>query len=731
MMEEIQFQQQQQKVPIQQLGTPATDGVRVSENSQISVVNAPVADVAGRDDGRCLTVAKRKRGRPPRGVQKTTIAPPPVKRPKDEEDVCFICFDGGSLVLCDHRDCPKAYHPACVKRDDAFFRTTAKWNCGWHLCSDCGKSCHYMCYTCTYSLCKGCSKKGADFVCVRGNKGLCGACMRTIILIENSARGIKCEVDFDDKSSWEYLFKMYWMYLKGKLGLNFDEILRAENPWKGSVHVSRKVQTPKGLIHVKVDNASASENSCIVDSNLPINKKSKGNSRDSVGRNAQDLSTTCKPNGNACIIKNQASPNKSAINDGANAGVVRLGESGVPADNSSLLHSTGTDQPVWLYQDPIGKVHGPYSMSLLCKWKGAGYLPPDLRIWRVDEKRENSILLTDALSWKCSQNVSLPLSREQKSLGASVTLEKKENSQDDLSNATRSELCDNNQTVKLSEEEKVGNICTLSNGKDESVKSNGCHSQSPGLTIQADGDNSDGQSGHFERGEGSPKCELSGHDGPNVNLAPPSAAFEEKLNDKPSDKMMEGHENEQKPEENGNLGSHRFSDGPSSSGQSDQKQSDNEDNSGQSSGQNWRCPDVVRPPMDAPSWLAAIFGETDLSSLVDDSVSDLLEQVEAKEKCGELESPTPIIEWDDDLTDGAITNCFSFANALSPMLDAGKSDALSSSSDLHLSSQSTAAKEPFQQADVHNNQTICGEQSSKTPEDEVRVYFLRYKLESN
>lgn len=102
-MEEIQFQQQQQKVPIQQLGTPATDGVRVSENSQISVVNAPVADVAGRDDGRCLTVAKRKRGRPPRGVQKTTIAPPPVKRPKDEEDVCFICFDGGSLVLCDHR----------------------------------------------------------------------------------------------------------------------------------------------------------------------------------------------------------------------------------------------------------------------------------------------------------------------------------------------------------------------------------------------------------------------------------------------------------------------------------------------------------------------------------------------------------------------------------------------------------------------------------------------------
>lgn len=42
---------------------------------------------------------KRKRGRPPRGQAKA----PPVKKLKDDEDVCFICFDGGSLVLCDRR----------------------------------------------------------------------------------------------------------------------------------------------------------------------------------------------------------------------------------------------------------------------------------------------------------------------------------------------------------------------------------------------------------------------------------------------------------------------------------------------------------------------------------------------------------------------------------------------------------------------------------------------------
>lgn len=47
-------------------------------------------------------VLKKKRGRPPKGM----VKPPPAKKNKEveeEEDVCFICFDGGSLVLCDRR----------------------------------------------------------------------------------------------------------------------------------------------------------------------------------------------------------------------------------------------------------------------------------------------------------------------------------------------------------------------------------------------------------------------------------------------------------------------------------------------------------------------------------------------------------------------------------------------------------------------------------------------------
>jgi hypothetical protein len=180
---------------------------------------------------------KRKRGRPPRGQAKT---PPPAKKIKlkekenfDEEDVCFICFDGGSLVLCDRRGCPKAYHPACIKRDEAFFQSKAKWNCGWHICSKCEKTSHYMCYTCTFSLCKACTKD-ADYVSVRGDKGFCSICFKTIMLVENKDTGNKDtpKVDFDDKLSWEYLFKIYWVVLKQKLSLTLPELMQARSPWK-------------------------------------------------------------------------------------------------------------------------------------------------------------------------------------------------------------------------------------------------------------------------------------------------------------------------------------------------------------------------------------------------------------------------------------------------------------------------------------------------------------------
>ncbi|OIV92696.1 hypothetical protein TanjilG_18047 [Lupinus angustifolius] len=658
-------------------------------------------------------VLKSKRGRPAKGVQKTT---PSLSRPKKEEDVCFICFDGGSLVLCDRRGCPKAYHPACIKRDEAFFRSKAKWNCGWHICSVCQKASHYMCYTCTYSLCKGCSKT-ADFVSVRGNKGFCAICMKTIMLIENTAQGnnAMCEVDFNDKSSWEYLCKVYWTSLKQDLSLTMDEILQAKNPWKGAA-LSCKVGTPHELYHLKDEKGSGSENSCIdTESDNSNNKKPKRSDEqihivdgvlNNVGCHTQDLPITRELIGGICIHKNQINPNDASPDDSTSIGVVRSEASGVALDMSSLLISTGTEQPLgdsvndklWHYLDPTGKVQGPFSMLQLYRWKESGHFPSDLRIWRIGEKQDFSVLLTDALDGKCSRNVSLPYNGQLLSLRPSFILDNKGNSQDIGRIASRNEIHTDGLVIEKGGEQKVDGTCTHSNGKYESIRSNGLSNE--------------GQSGNFLRREESSKYEFFSHNHPDVYPSLPSTAF--------SDKFLEGLGIEANLEDSENHGLNRASEGQSNSGQSYQKQSDSEENSRQSSGQNWECPQVINPVCNASTWLA-IFGEpTDC----DESVSDLLAEVEAMESRGAgTESPTSIMKSGEELTDSSKTDFLSFVGGFSTMLDTGKGDALSSTGDLHFPSQSTAAAEPFRQTDAyHNPQRISGMNSSKSPEDdEVNV----------
>ncbi|KAL6583235.1 hypothetical protein OROMI_005313 [Orobanche minor] len=269
-------------------------------------------------------VDRKKRGRP-----KGHLAPMP-KRNKledEEEDVCFICFDGGSLVLCDRKGCPKAYHPACIKRDEDFFKSKAKWNCGWHICSVCRKASHYLCYTCTYSLCKGCIKN-ADYLFVRRNRGFCSICMKTIMLIENRdpANNESCEyfaraiarflchvspllmqnrpramsrspdflrksalfdatentgeyvqVDFDDKTSWEYLFKVYWVILKEKLSLTLDELTQAENPWKDVATVGCKPLLSNAIPSAVSVEVSLPYSSTHIEISLPQNETAPPN----------------------------------------------------------------------------------------------------------------------------------------------------------------------------------------------------------------------------------------------------------------------------------------------------------------------------------------------------------------------------------------------------------------------------------------------------------------------
>ncbi|GAU26283.1 hypothetical protein TSUD_224750 [Trifolium subterraneum] len=435
------------------------------------------------------------------------------------------------------------------------------------------------------------------------------------------------------------------------------------------------------------------------DGNVPIFSRIWDDVLNGVGGRTRDLTTASDPIRNTCLTKQDTNPDEIATDDNANV-VMKSELSSVAVDISSPLLSTGIEQSFddfmndksWHYQDPSGKVQGPFSMLQLYKWNASGHFPPDLRIWKIDDKPVNSILLTDALNGKCSKNVSLQNNNLLLSLGASVALGDKESSQDGGRNSMTNEISANSQVIEQIREQKVDDTSTQSNGKDESVRSNGWHDQS------------------------------------HVHTSLQPTAFSEKLNENHSNKLREDRVIEKNSEDIGNHGSNGISGGQTNSGQNHQKQSDSEDNSGQSSGQNWRHPNVnissscldttsthvsgtitsplklgfdLHQPPSPPACTAttwqAIIGEPDD---FDESVSDLLAEVEAMESLGGLESPTSIMKRSEELTDG-------------------KGDALSSTGDLQLLSQSTAAVEPLQQADVQHHQRISVELLSRNSKVDV------------
>ncbi|KAF3448967.1 hypothetical protein FNV43_RR09689 [Rhamnella rubrinervis] len=225
----------------------------------------------------------------------------PVKSPakkKAEEDVCFICFDGGELVLCDRRGCPKAYHPSCVNRDEAFFRAKGRLGAaalpkgqGTELNAPLGyeptlpgmtslspfqvgisvASVRRMHTTCVihvpFPYARGVSKMLSYFVL--GNKGFCETCMKTVMLMKRMSKETRTwtffpimdQIDFDDKNSWEYLFKDYWLDLKQRLSLTLSELAEAKNPWKGSDSHAYKQESPDEPFETNNDGGSGSDGS--------------------------------------------------------------------------------------------------------------------------------------------------------------------------------------------------------------------------------------------------------------------------------------------------------------------------------------------------------------------------------------------------------------------------------------------------------------------------------------
>ncbi|OVA12883.1 SWIB/MDM2 domain [Macleaya cordata] len=99
------------------------------------------------------------------------------------------------------------------------------------------------------------------------------------------------QVDFDDKNSWEYLFKDYWIDLKGKLSLTLDELTQARNPSKGSGVLARKEESSEELYNANNDQGSNSDSGSehlevISSKRRKAKRKSKPSTKEDVSSSA-------------------------------------------------------------------------------------------------------------------------------------------------------------------------------------------------------------------------------------------------------------------------------------------------------------------------------------------------------------------------------------------------------------------------------------------------------------
>ncbi|XP_049379616.1 uncharacterized protein At5g08430-like [Solanum stenotomum] len=142
------------------------------------------------------------------------------------EDWCFECKDGGELMICDYGKCLKAYHPACVEKDDSVWTSDKHWICGRHTCLICHGKSYYQCYCCDRAACSHCIGR-IDFVHLKGKNGLCNNCLKLALLVEED-KNIDSDgesVDLRDHETYEGLFREYYQIVKTKEGIDKNKLL--------------------------------------------------------------------------------------------------------------------------------------------------------------------------------------------------------------------------------------------------------------------------------------------------------------------------------------------------------------------------------------------------------------------------------------------------------------------------------------------------------------------------
>ncbi|KAJ4878571.1 zinc ion binding [Raphanus sativus] len=170
---------------------------------------------------------------------------------KECEDWCFVCKDGGSLMLCDYKDCPKVYHASCVEKSISVQNNEESLICMWHSCYLCNKRPKLFCLCCPHAVCEGCVTH-AEFINLKKNKGLCCHCQEYVITLEEiqeyDAAGDK--IDLTDRDTYECLFLEYWEIIKNQESVTFDDVIASKSRKKAAAKAkSRYKDDPKFELH--------------------------------------------------------------------------------------------------------------------------------------------------------------------------------------------------------------------------------------------------------------------------------------------------------------------------------------------------------------------------------------------------------------------------------------------------------------------------------------------------
>ena len=464
---------------------------------------------------------------------------------------------------------------------------------------------------------------------------------------------------------------------------------------------------------------------------------------------------------------------------------VVLPEASIPPLSIGLGSSSNDAEVerIWQYQDPTGKVQGPFSMTQLRNWNNSGHFTPDLRVWRITESQNDSVLLTNALNgcynkassiWQPNNHL-LSLGR-----GSGLSLGGSDNHHNGQSNGVTDSSTNfvrfgiDSTKNRNSEQKDHIAVCDAEN---EPMMSTGSSSPSKDFCAPADTVNSIQSPRNLEVAH-EPLKNSSSWSYPSLMNLLSSATLSLQP---PVTEVHEAKENHSPNNEDQN--SQTISLGGIHSQPGRKKRSNSEDCSSQSSGQNWIAPPAadassrewnsncsglslmgsfnpsekireILPditlhsapkPMtgdvdikqsasssvlvqnSGPSWSSAggwgdgymaapgrpiedlnsSFGlkssdiiddhettgatinwgaidddSNDFNSLVDESVSDLLAEVEAMECLSGLASSASMMNCSEGLTRDSRTDCFFSVDGFNPAAEMGKVDALSSTANM-------------------------------------------------